>query len=75
MDKELLNRKVQVERKVFFISLRENPRGRVLRLTEDVGGRRDTVMIPAAGLASIRDVLEEAIQIHDDTPSAAGAPE
>jgi len=75
VDKELLNRKVQVERKVFFISLRENPRGRVLRLTEDVGGRRDTVMIPAAGLASIRDVLEEAIQIHDDTPSAAGAPE
>ncbi len=75
MDKELLNRKVQVERKVFFISLRENPRGRVLRLTEDVGGRRDTVMIPAAGLTSIRDVLDEAIKIHAETPSAAGAQE
>ena len=75
MDKELLNRKVQAERKVFFISLRENPRGRVLRITEDVGGRRDTVMIPAAGLASIRDVLDEAIAIHEKDHSSVGAPE
>lgn len=73
MDKELLNKKIQVERKMFFISLRENPRGRVLRLTEDVGGRRDTVMIPAAGLEAIRDVLEEAIRIHDNTPTENGA--
>lgn len=69
MDKELLNTKVQAERKMFFISLRENPRGRVLRLTEDVGGRRDTVMIPAAGLEDIRDVLNEAINIHKSTPA------
>lgn len=75
MDKELLNRTVQAERKVFFISLRENPRGRVLRITEDVGGRRDTVMVPAAGLASIRDVLNEAIAIHDNAPSESGASE
>ena len=75
MDKELLNRKVQAERKVFFISLRENPRGRVLRITEDVGGRRDTVMIPAAGLDAIRDVLDEAINIHDAHPLTEGASE
>ncbi len=73
MDKELLNQKIQAERKVFFISLRENPRGRVLRLTEDVGGRRDTVMIPAAGLEAIRDVLNQAIETHKSTPSAEGA--
>ena len=75
MDKELLNQKIQVERKVFFISLRENPRGRVLRITEDVGGRRDTIMIPAAGLEDIRDVLNQAIEIHQNTPSAEGASE
>ena len=75
MDKELLNQKIQAERKLFFISLRENPRGRVLRITEDVGGRRDTVMVPAAGLEAIRDVLNEAIEIHHKTPSATGASE
>jgi hypothetical protein len=73
VDKELLNKIVQAERKVFYISLRENPRGRVLRLTEDVGGRRDTVMIPAAGLEEIRDVLNEAIGIHQQTPPEQGA--
>jgi len=74
VDKELLNEKVQAERKVFFISLRENPRGRVLRITEDVGGRRDTVMIPAAGLTAIRDVLDQAIALDQNAP-AAGATE
>ncbi len=73
MDKELLNRKVPAERKVFFISLRENPRGRVLRITEDVGGRRDTVMVPAEGLEAIRDTLDEAIKIHRSTPEEQGA--
>jgi len=73
VDKELLNRKVQAERKVFFISLRENPRGRVLRITEDVGGRRDTVMVPAEGLEAIRDALEEAIRMHRTHPAEQGA--
>jgi hypothetical protein len=32
---------VQIERKSFIFTLKENPRGRFLRITEDVGGRRD----------------------------------
>ena len=39
--------KVTIDRKVFFLDLKENQRGRFLKITEDVGGRRDTVMIPA----------------------------
>lgn len=61
MDTELLNEQVQIERKVFSLSLRENPRGRFLRITEDVGGRRDTVIIPSTGLEAVRDVLNTAI--------------
>ncbi len=68
VDRELLSRQVQIERKVFTFDLRENPRGRFLRVTEDVGGRRDTIIIPATGLDDIRRVLEEAIQ----TSTAAG---
>ena len=43
--------KVQIERKKFVIILKENPRGRLLRIIEDVGGRRDSIIIPATGLA------------------------
>ena len=52
---------IQVERKVFSFDLRENPRGRFLKVTEDVGGRRDTVIIPATGLEQVRDVIDRAI--------------
>ena len=31
---------LQIERKTFVFTLKENPRGRFLRITEDVGGRR-----------------------------------
>ncbi|MBN2302353.1 MAG: hypothetical protein JXN60_07560 [Lentisphaerae bacterium] len=39
----------------------ENPRGRFLKITEDVGGRRNTVIIPATGLEQIRDIFDRAI--------------
>ncbi|MEY2408087.1 MAG: hypothetical protein QOF48_757 [Verrucomicrobiota bacterium] len=51
--------KVQIERKTFVFSLRQNPRGRFLRITEDVGGRRDNIIIPATGLDEFRRMLEE----------------
>lgn len=47
--------KVTIDRKVFFLDLKENQRGRFLKITEDVGGRRDTVMVPAA---AFQDFLE-----------------
>ena len=65
MDKELFSEQVQVERKQFTFDLRENPRGRFLKVTEDVGGRRDTIIIPATGLADVCDVLGRAISASD----------
>jgi len=63
--------KIQVERKTFVLALKENPRGRFLRITEDVGGRRDTVIIPAPGLEEFRAVLDEIIQAAAETPPKA----
>ena len=69
MDAELLSEQVRVERKMFTFDLRENPRGRFLRITEDVGGRRDTIIIPSTGLEDIRMILDHAIQVsHDAGP-------
>ena len=71
MDNELFSEQVQVERKMFSLELRENPRGRFLRVTEDVGGRRDTIIIPATGLENIRELLDHAIAANKD----AGPPD
>lgn len=61
MDSGLFSEQIQVERKTFTFELRENPRGRFLRITEDVGGRRDTIIIPAPGLDKVKAVVERAI--------------
>ncbi len=61
MDRELFREQVRVERKNFSFELRENERGRFLRVTEDVGGWRDTIIIPASGLHSIRAILDHVI--------------
>jgi len=60
--------KVQIERKTFVFTLKENPRGRFLRITEDVGGRRDTIIIPAPGLEDFRRLLDEMVKAANETP-------
>ncbi len=60
--------KVQIERKTFVFSLKENPRGRFLRITEDVGGRRDTIIIPAPGLEDFKKLLDEMVKASNETP-------
>ena len=76
MDKELHSEQVQVERKLFSFDLRENPRGRFLKITEDVGGRRDTIIIPATGLEQVREAIDRAIKANKETgPSEAASTE
>src|ERR1017187_10944809 len=55
----LKSAEVQIERKFFVLTLKENPRGRFLRITEDVGGRRDTIIIPSTGLADFKKLVDE----------------
>ncbi len=61
MDSVLKSESIAVERKTFIFDLRENPRGRFLRITEDANGRRDSIVIPAPGLEDFRRVVEEII--------------
>jgi PurA ssDNA and RNA-binding protein len=58
----LASEKVTIDRKVFFIDLKENQRGRFMKITEDVGGRRDTIMLPAA---AFKDFLEALARLVD----------
>ncbi len=68
-EETLAAEKLQIERKVFLLTLKENPRGRFLRITEDVGGRRDHVIVPASGLAEFRRVLDSLIAVSEETPA------
>jgi hypothetical protein len=60
--------KIQIERKTFVFSLKENPRGRFLRITEDVSGRRDTIIVPSTGLEEFKKVLDEMVRASIETP-------
>lgn len=60
--------KIQIERKTFVFTLKENPRGRFLRITEDVNGRRDTIIIPATGLDEFKRLFDEMLKAYNETP-------
>jgi hypothetical protein len=64
----LKSAKIQIERKTFVLALKENPRGRFLRITEDVGGRRDTIIIPAPGLEEFTKLLDEMAKASAEIP-------
>jgi hypothetical protein len=66
---------LQVERKNFVFALKENPRGRFLRITEDVGGRRDTIIIPSTGLAEFKRVIDEMVKASESIPEKNPNPE
>ena len=58
--------KILSDRKTFFLDLKQNSRGMVVKITEDVGGNRDTIMVPAeilgdfiAALTDIKMTAEE----------------
>ena len=70
-EETLKSAKIQIERKTFVLALKENLRGRFLRITEDVGGRRDTIIIPAPGLEDFRKLLDEMLQASAETPPKA----
>lgn len=64
----LKSNQVQIERKVFIFSLKENPRGRLLRITEDIAGRHNSIIIPATGLHEFKKLLDEMIKASDEIP-------
>lgn len=53
-----MTEKLVADRKIFFLDLKENNRGRFVKITEDVSGRRDTIMVPAEVLADFVDALQ-----------------
>ena len=61
----IASEKVTHERKVFFLDLKENQRGRFLKITEDVGGRRDTIMLPAPAFREFLEALQRLVEFEE----------
>jgi len=53
---------IQIERKSFRLTLKENPRGRFLRISEEVGGKRSSIIVPSTGLAEFKKLLDEMVK-------------
>jgi len=59
---------VQIERKTITFILKENPRGRFLRIIEERGGQNASIIIPSTGLAEFQKLLEEMIKASNELP-------
>jgi len=59
---------VQIERKTIAFMLKENPRGRFLRISENARGRWNAIIIPATGLAEFQKLLDEMIKASNELP-------
>ncbi len=59
---------VQIERKTLVLTLKENPRGRFLRITEEAVGHRNSIIIPAPGLEEFRKLLDEMVKASNEIP-------
>jgi hypothetical protein len=50
---------MQLERRAVTFALKKNPHGRFLRISEEVGGRRNSIIIPAEGLEEFKKWVVE----------------
>jgi hypothetical protein len=64
----LASEKVVIDRKIFFLDLKENQRGRFLKITEDVGGRRDTIMLPAEAFRDFAAAFARLVELERTLP-------
>src|SRR5215207_946930 len=74
-EESLRTERLQIERKAFIFALKENPRGRFLRITEDVGGRRDSIIIPAPGLEDFKRIVDEMVKASAEIPPKTEVPQ
>ena len=62
----LKSEQIQIERKLFLLTLKENPRGRFLRISEEVGGKRNSIIVPATGLKEFKKFFDEMLKASDE---------
>ena len=60
---------LQIERKTFVFLLRENSRGRFLRIIEQGGNNSASIIVPAVGLTEFKNLLADMLKTAEAIPS------
>jgi len=69
-EETLKSAELQVERKLFVLTVKENPRGRFLRITEETTRTRNSIIVPESGLAEFAKVLAEMTSASEEMPES-----
>ncbi|KAL2940666.1 Transcription factor Pur-alpha 1 [Bienertia sinuspersici] len=64
-DVELLCKTLQVEHKLFYFDLKENPRGRYLKISEKTSATRSTIIVPSNGISWFLDLFNYFVNSED----------
>lgn len=64
-DAELLCKTLQVEHKLFYFDLKENPRGRYLKISEKTSATRSTIIVPFNGISWFLDLFNYYVNSDD----------
>jgi len=59
---------IQIERKLVVLTLKENPRGRFLRISEENNAKRNSIIIPAPGLQEFQKLINEMVKASGEIP-------
>ena len=69
MDNIIEARELQIERKHFYVELRENDRGKFLRITEEAHGRRNSIIVPSTGIDDFTATIAEVLTNGETAPA------
>ncbi len=61
-------KELQIERKRFYVELRENERGKFLRITEEAHGRRNSIIVPSTGAGDFTAAISEVLANNGTAP-------
>ncbi|KAK2641574.1 hypothetical protein Ddye_023337 [Dipteronia dyeriana] len=65
-DVELVCKTLQVEHKLFYFDLKENPRGRYLKISEKTSATRSTIIVPSSGISWFLDLFNYYVNVNSD---------
>lgn len=64
-EKDIFSQKLSVEQKKIFFDLKSTPKGDYLKITEKRNNIRNTIKIPAQGLAEFRETISNVMEFLD----------
>ena len=65
-DAELMSKTLQVEQKLFYFDLKENPWGQYLKISEKTSGSWSTIIVPINGVAWFLDLFNYYVDGDDE---------